>query len=355
MGGRWGVRFSLNHRTFATPSVLAMLYRPWLIPLVIIFWCASSGWLLLTKILPSLSPGSPPGYQALYTSENRLVPVAWTVLWNDKPLGWATSQSERTQDGGMEVESLLHFDRLPIDEVMPAWSKPLLRQSFAVGDSYAFDARGHLTIDPKGELRSFRSAVTLPGSADRVFLNGRIDKGDVTIDVQAHGMVYTVSRHLPNHIAIGDELSPQATLPGLYQNRQWTVPVYSPLRPGQAPIQIFHAKVAGEESMFWNDTLVRVNVVHYRDDPAAHRDPRCRLWVDRSGRVLKQESLMLGSKLVFLRRSDEEAEDLIRSVTVPSDAGEIVGEGHVSDDGQKPAVGQAESDAKSTGSGQEMP
>lgn len=62
-----------------------MLHRPALIPLVFIFWGVSSGWLLVEKILPTLSPGSPPGYQALYTSENRLVPVAWTVLWNDQP------------------------------------------------------------------------------------------------------------------------------------------------------------------------------------------------------------------------------------------------------------------------------
>jgi hypothetical protein len=348
-------RAAAQTRIFATPSDLAMLYRPWLIPLVILFWCVSSGWLLLAKILPSLSPGSPPGYQALYMSENRLVPVAWTVLWNDQPLGWATSQSERTQDGGMEVQSLLHFDRLPINDVLPSWSKLLLRQSFAPGGSYAFDARGHLTIDRKGDLRSFRSAVTLPASAERVFLNGRIDKGEVTINVRAHGMFYTVSRNLPNHITIGDELSPQATLPGLYQNRQWTVPVYSPLRPGQSPIQILHARVAGEEAMFWNDTLVRVDVVHYRDDPATHQEPRCQLWVDRSGRVLKQESLVLGAKLVFLRRSDAGAEDLIRSVTVPFDDAEGFGDAEGSDDGEVSAVRQGTVDANATDSRQETP
>jgi len=32
---------------------------------------------------------------------------------------------------------------------------------------------------------------------------------------------------------------------------------------------------------------------------------------------------MLGSKLVFLRRSDEAAEDLISSVTMPSDDGDV--------------------------------
>jgi len=160
--------------------------------------------------------------------------------------------------------------------------------------------------------------VSLPATSNRVVLNGKIDKGDVTVDVRAHGMSYTVSRHLPAQITIGDELSPQATLPGLYRDRRWTVPVYSPLRPGQSPIQILHARVSGEESMFWDDTLVRVDVVQYRDDPAAHVEPRCRLWVDRSGRVLKQESVILGSKLVFVRRSDAAAVDLIESVGSPA-------------------------------------
>lgn len=298
-----------------------MLQNPWFIPLVVLFWCVSSGWLLVEKILPSLSPGSPPGYQALYVSDNRLVPVAWTVLWNDQPLGWALSQSERTEDGGMEVKSNLHFDRLPLNEVLPAWTKMFLRQPIDPKASYALDARGRLSIDPKGNLTSFKSVVDLPASSESVVLDGRIDDGEVTVDVRAHGMTYSVSRHLPRHITIGDELSPQATLPGLYHNRQWTVPVYSPLRPGQAPIQILHAKVTGEESMFWDDKLVRCDVVHYSDDPAKHREPKCRLWVDRAGKVLKQESLLLGARLVFLRRSDAGAEDLIASV-LPVPGGE---------------------------------
>jgi hypothetical protein len=65
--------------------------------------------------------------------------------------------------------------------------------------------------------------------------------------------------------------------------------------------------------------LVRVDVVHYLDDASPHRDPVCRLWVDRSGRVLKQESLLLGSKLMFVRRSDQVAADLIDSARSPSE------------------------------------
>ena len=290
------------------------MYRSWMVPVIILFWAVTSGWLVCAKILPTLSVGAAPGYQAFYASGNRLVPVAWTVLWNDQPLGWSTSQARRTPGGGLEVESLLHFDRLPLDEVLPSWSKMLLRQPVAGGESYAFDARGHLAIDAQGELRTFSSVVSLPATPEKLFLHGRIDAGEVTVDVRGHGMNYSASRRLARNIAVGDELSPMATLPGLYANRRWTVPIYSPLRAGQAPIQVLHARVAGEEMMFWDDTLVRVDVVQYRDDPAVHNEPRCTLWVDRGGRVLKQESRMLGSRLVFLRRTDAGAEDLIAGV-----------------------------------------
>lgn len=288
-----------------------MLFRPVFIPLIVLFWCVTSGWLVVTKIMPSLTPGAPPGYQAHHVSSGRLLPVAWSVLWNDELLGWATSLATRSDEGGLEVYSLLHFDRLPIDKVLPQWAKLLLPTAIDAHASYALDAHGRLSIDPRGELRAFSSVVNIPATGGRVRLDGRIDDGEVHVDVRAHGVDYSVVRHIPRHLTIGDELSPQATLPGLYPDRQWTVPVYSPLRPGQSPIQILHARVAGEESMEWQGRTERVHVVHYRDDPAPHREPKCRLWVDATGRVLKQESLMLGAKLVFLRQSDADAETLI--------------------------------------------
>jgi len=121
---------------------------------------------------------------------------------------------------------------------------------------------------------------------------------------------------------IGDELSPQATLPGLFEGRRWTVPTYNPLRTGKSALDVLHAEVMGEETMFWDDHLVRVNVVCYRDDPSSHHPPRTRLWVDRSGRVLKQESAMLGAHLTFLRRSDAAAETLCDNVFESSDGPE---------------------------------
>jgi hypothetical protein len=291
-----------------------MLQRPWLIPPIVAFWAVTMGWLVTAKILPSLQGGSPPGYQALFASGNRLVPVAWTVLCNDGPVGWAISRAERLPDRGLVVESRVHFDGLPLDAMLPSSLRGLTRGMVAGRTALAFDARGTLSIDPRGDLRTFGSVVTLPGSTETIVLDGHVDQGKVSIVIAGHDMRYATERHLPATIALGDELSPQSMMPGLHVGRRWTVPVYSPLRPGSMPLQILHAHVAREESFFWDDHLVRVHVVHYRDDPSDHHDPRSTLWVDFSGQVLKQESRFFGSTLAFLRRTEEAAGRLADSL-----------------------------------------
>jgi len=286
------------------------LQRPLLTPVIVGFWCLTSGWLLATKVLPSLHPGSPPGQQALYTAGNRLVPVGWTVQWNDRSVGWALTETQRSALDGLIVDSRLHFDRLPLDEMLPPWVRVLVQRTVGNGPESTFDARGRLSIDAAGELRAFTSIVNLPGTAEQVLLNGTIDDGQMRVAIRAGEMRHETTRSFPRHMMIGDELSPQATLPDLYEGRRWTVPVYSPLRPRQTPIEILHAVVGGEESMFWDDSLVRTRVVSYHEDPSGHHEPRCRLWVDLSGRVLRQEALLLGARLSFLRRTDAEAVDL---------------------------------------------
>jgi hypothetical protein len=174
----------------------------------------------------------------------------------------------------------------------------------------AFDARGRLSIDERGELRSFSSIVNLPGARDPLVLTGSIDKGQVSMFVAAGDLRYETTRPLPTAAMVGDELSPLATLPGLYEGRRWSVPVYSPLRPGQSPLEILHAEVGAEETIAWNNETVLARVVTYRDDPASTRPPRCRLWVGDTGRVLRQESLLLGARLAFVRLPDEAAAQL---------------------------------------------
>lgn len=334
-----------------------MLIRPWFAPFIVAFWCATTGWLLIAKILPSLSAGPPPGYQALYLSDARPIPVAWSVLWNEQPLGWAVSEAATVEGGGITVANRMHLDRIPIDEILPSWTRllfhrmipaletpaletpgldftqgerdGLLTDGFAAppsdpwssrqgGESrFSLDARGSLSIRRDGQLEAFSSTVHLPGGMDKVVLDGMVDDGHVKIVIKARDIRYETSRHLPSTIILGDELSPQATMPGLEPGKRWTVPTYSPLRFGGSPIEVLHAHVAGEETMFWEDHLVRVNIVEYRDDPSSHHRPRSRIWVDRAGKVLKQESRLFAATLAFVRRSDAAAAALAKNISEP--------------------------------------
>ncbi len=331
-----------------------MVIRPWLTPFIVAFWCLTTGWLVVAKILPSLAPAPPPGYQALYTVGGKPIPVAWSVLWNEQPLGWAMSLARPTDSGGMTVESRMRLDRMPLEsavpgleEVLPGWTRTLARafarqmgnpakttldaisppsSSSSTDGSIAgrhaaikpgplgLEARFVLSINASGRLEAFNSTVDLPGVGEAVFLDGTVEDEQVGITIRARGMRYETSRHLPKSMMLGDELSPQAMMPGLEPGKRWTVPTYSPLRVGSSPLEVLHAHVASEESLFWEDHLVRVLVVEYRDDPASHHRPRSRLWVDRSGRVLRQESQLFGATLAFLRRSDEAAAALARNV-----------------------------------------
>jgi hypothetical protein len=283
-----------------------MLQRPWMTPLVVVFWCLTSGWLLRTKILPSLSPGSPPASQARYLAGGDPVPVAWTVQWNDLSIGWACTRTERSAHGGLDVESRMHLDRLPVADIVPAWSSVVTRNLLPPNGS-ALDARGHLTIDTEGNVTSFDSEITFAGVAEAVRLHGTIDTGTARVQLHIGSMRYDATRPVPRLTTLAEDLSPQATMPGLYEGRRWTVPVYSPLPAAGSRLEILHAEVGPEETLFWENQLVRVHPVAFRDDPAEHRPPRSRLWVDRTGRVLRQEATLLGSRLTFVRRTDEAA------------------------------------------------
>jgi len=287
-----------------------MFQRPIFTPIVICLWCVTVGWLATAKILPTLQQGSPPGQLAVVTTTSGFAPVAWTVSCNERPIGWALMQASAAAGGGAIVDSRLHFERLPWNVLLPDWVSTLVERPGVPDAPATFDAHGRLAIDPEGQVQAFVSIVQMPGAAHPMVFSGRAHDDRIDVTMAMGEARYETSRRLPAGVAIGDELSPQATLPGLFPGRRWTVPVFNPLRSGTAPIEILHASVGEEETLFWEDALVRVHVVEYREEVTGGGEPRCRLWVDRSGRVLRQESAILGVAFVFVRRTDSAAERL---------------------------------------------
>lgn len=288
------------------------MHRPLVTFLILAIAGIANGWLFVSKILPTLTPGTPPGYLAFYTTGSKPLPVAWSIMLNDRAVGSALSLAEQTDDGGLIVRSNLQLDHLPVDEIVPAWAQIFIGNVLAAHPAISLEAAGRMKIDRLGRLRQFQSLVQVPGSAQQVKLEGTItDENKVIVSLRAGGIHYETSRYIPDEVAIGDELSPQATMPGLYQGRTWVVPIYSPLRPGHKPLEILHAKVFGQETLHFDGQFVTTDIVNYRSDTSDHHPPRSRMWVEPRGRVLRHEAVILGSKLEFIRVTDDVADTMV--------------------------------------------
>ncbi len=289
----------------------------WLNSVVVLFWMATMTWLVVAKVLPPLRRGEPPNYRSMYTESPREIPpVAWEMSLEGKPLGWAVSQLIHIQTGVTEVRGRIHFERIPWEELSPAWMRFLIRSADSIKD-LQMDVDNRMQIDSLGHMTEFRSTLRVPGVRDAITIRGEVNATRLTITVEGDPL-YKMSTYLPADALVSDELSPQTRLIGLRVDQEWTVPVFSPLRPSNDPIEILNAKVENRAPMVWGDETVSTYHVVYRSDSgsalSSTREPRASLWVDENGNVLKQESTVLGSKLVFSRLPDARAIELQQKV-----------------------------------------
>jgi hypothetical protein len=241
--------------------------------------------------------------------------VGWEMSIDGKPLGWAvthlnTNNSVNVSDQVTKVISCIHFERVPLEELCPAWMKALVHSSPA--DNLSMDAYSELTIDPLGHLSQFLSVLRVADMPNAIKIRGKVQASMLKTTVETDNWIYPWETYLPSDALVADELSPQARLSGLHVGQEWTVPVFSPLRDPRSPVEVLQAQVESSEFLMWQDRAVPVNLVVYRADSgsalSSTREPRVKLWVGQEGTVLKQEVSMLNSKIQFVRMSRERSE-----------------------------------------------
>src|SRR5215469_8329873 len=258
----------------------------WFNVAVVGFWLLTMSWLVREKILPSLVVGDPPTYRTILADrESRDAPVTWSISLNDAPLGWAEARNRVLDNGVTEMSSHVRISRLPLSEIAPGWMNSLMK--LVAGSQewtelrLAVDARSSLEIDPLGRPIGFYSRallgdetslpqdVRLDGSAVpgtvQVTIQGVIEGSQLKLKVRTGQLVYNTTAYLPPNALMSDALSPQGRLPDLKVGQSWTMPVYSPLRPPTAPVEMLHATVDRREPILWQDQVVATFVVVYRN------------------------------------------------------------------------------------------
>lgn len=267
---------------------------------IVLFWLASMSWLIAEKVAPPLRVGDRPAPVNQAQPAAR-TPVAWQLLLNEQPLGWAATDSLQRPDRILELRNRVHLDRFPLQEISP-WLARLLDPNGRDGN-LPFDTDSRLEISGQ-RLLGFHTSLSFGEIKDAILVHGTAEGSRLKLHIKAGEFSHTTTADLAADRLVGDSLSPRTRLADLSVGQTWTEPVYNPLQPPTSPVQILQATVERTEPIAWNGQIVKTSVVVYRDDPGSDspsRLARARAWVAGDGEVLKQEVFLLGVKLLFLR------------------------------------------------------
>jgi hypothetical protein len=285
--------------------------------IVVLFWLATMSWLFMAKVVPPLRVGEPPSYTTIADESKHEEPVCWTIRMQGRTIGWAANRMLRRPEGISEFYSRVYLGELPLDELAPSWLAAVLKPAFPDLQLIDVDKQSWFIVDPLGRLSDFDSRVRLAGIPDAIRVQGTVEGSKLKLQVRSGDIAATLYRPLTPNSLMSDELSPQARMPNLRLGQTWTVPLYSPFRAPDSPMEILQAVVEREDPMLWHGQPVQTRIVVYRGDSGGGRGSetiRGRMWVREDGIVLRQEVSVFKSPIQFERIPDEQAATLRESL-----------------------------------------
>ena len=318
--------FFIGCRTIASSYACQTLMMHRLYPIaVVVFWLATMSWLVVAKVVPTLRGGDPPNHLAADVAQRRgLPPTVWEMRWNFSEIGWAASKVGEQPDGATEILSRVQFTEAPqTGSKTGMFLAAQLQQWAGIGGDFNLCIVNSSKLDPNRQLRQLHSKWYLGKNitADpRLEVTGDIVGRTLKLQVKM-GETQLMTRSLPidPQANVADEMSPHGYMPPLRLHQQWKTQYVSPLRSTTSPHYQMVAKVERYDSIVWDKRAVETLLVVYRRDEGAGslaaEQYLGRLWVRPDDwMVLKQEAIVLGSRLSFVRMTDEKARPYIEEL-----------------------------------------
>jgi hypothetical protein len=285
---------------------------------VIVLWLGSMSWLMIDKVLPSFHEGEAPiaaGYEPGK-------PVAWRVLWGDRPVGHAASVRLPGVLNTTNIYNHVVLEDVPLLDLVPA----LMRR--VVGDigKMKFDASTRLEFDSLDNFSSFTSKVSVNDISSVLDLSGQVNGSFLELKVHFGEVTYEPKIPIANQAALSEALFPDAKLPYMYVGRRWNEEVYNPFRAPSSPVETVDVAVTGIETIEFGGENHRVMRVEFSGPPAPGVPEEARLqaiaWVRESdGVVLRQDVLISSSRLRFERLPEDEAAEVGKVLLAPRRSG----------------------------------
>lgn len=270
---------------------------------VVLFWSSTMTWLLVAKILPPFWYDKPPHQ----ISETEETPVVWQVFWQDRPVGWAASQSVPGTFGTVEQHSRFVLEEIPVRDMVPRMMAAVVEP---LGE-LKLDCRTITTLDSLGNFSGFETKVRINDLQEVSRISGIVEDGQLKLEIKSGIISHESSIAMPDANIIGKELIPDGTLRQLYIGRKWQRKLYSPIRVPQSSIEAVNAEVVSKEALQIHGEIQTTFRVEYHSAPlpgvATKNNLVAVLWVSESGVVLRQNLHLMNAEIRFDRAMGEQA------------------------------------------------
>jgi hypothetical protein len=274
---------------------------------IVLFWAATTGWLLYREVWPYLGAGEPPPYTVDITEQVAASPASWYVYERGRRIGLGISQVERrNEDRTFDLQTQFRFET----------------------DGLTFFKRFEVTkitsmyrVTEEGELKALASSIKLrerstkpPVMPEMEFsFEGEVQDDALQPKLLFNGQPQTLFELKPIPVARhGNVLNPMHLLnrlPGLRTAQRWRIPMLDPFS-GQGDavigglanqgltIPVLEATVV-DGTLEWGGQEVPCRVVEYHEPG---KEVTARTWTRRrDGLVLQQEARHAGYEFVLTR------------------------------------------------------
>jgi hypothetical protein len=175
------------------------------------------------ELWPRFQAGEAPPFHLDLEDEvgGRVIP--WDVYQGGELVGWAETKISPRPDRTFELRN---------DVLFAGKKNTALFTGLAMGPLVLRKITDTYWVTAKGALKSFSATmlVDLSGAEARIEIRGEVDDGVLLPKLLVNGLPWPMEPvDLSRQGNVLNILHPQHKIPGLYEGRSWTIPVFNPL------------------------------------------------------------------------------------------------------------------------------
>lgn len=270
----------------------------WMVGLIVVFWLASTAWLVVRDIAPRWHTGEPPAFTIDLTDEVGANTISWTIWQEDEQVGSGLSRVRRMPDRTFELSSEFRFD---------AVVRLMVIEPKKLSSTYRVNGEGHLRgVSAKVRIRS--KTLPLP---EEYHLEGEVKEEKLHLKAWPVGFEELAFKPPPISLPkTGSILNPMHLvnkISGLHEGQSWQIPLFDPIDEAMPNFGFLSKKTTvldahvSADRLVWGEGPMECFRIDYREPG---KKASASTWVRRTdGLVLQQQAKHAGMMLRLVRDS----------------------------------------------------